>query len=211
MKSAKVLVIHGDKSARIQFLQYLRLYEGESLEAGGEAGLSRLIREISPDIVVYHSPPEGGRPDDSAAADRRGETAASGTGGGWAPDRQDRRGNEGKPYSEWVLALAQRHSGGTHGAPTRFAARGFQRGHEPLTPRELQVLELIEQGLTNREIAERLRLKETTIKSYNNTIFSKLLAKNRIQAVINARELGLVPERRGREDPGPAPGGISGR
>jgi len=62
---------------------------------------------------------------------------------------------------------------------------------EPLTERELEVLQLIAQGLTNREISERLYLALDTVKGHNRRIFGKLGVKNRIEAVTRARELGL--------------------
>lgn len=63
---------------------------------------------------------------------------------------------------------------------------------EPLTERELEVLDLIARGLTNREIAERLSVVTGTIKAHNNRIFGKLGVKNRVAAVARARELGLI-------------------
>jgi DNA-binding CsgD family transcriptional regulator len=63
---------------------------------------------------------------------------------------------------------------------------------DPLTDRELEVLELIAQGLSNNEICARLYLALNTIKGYNRTIFSKLGVKNRTEAANRARELGLV-------------------
>jgi LuxR family maltose regulon positive regulatory protein len=63
---------------------------------------------------------------------------------------------------------------------------------EPLSPRELEVLRLVAQGLSNREIAERLYLALSTIKGYNRTIYGKLQVQRRTEAVARARELGLL-------------------
>jgi LuxR family transcriptional regulator, maltose regulon positive regulatory protein len=63
---------------------------------------------------------------------------------------------------------------------------------EPLSERELEVLRLIAQGLSNREIGERLFLALSTVKGYNRTIFGKLQVQRRTEAVARARELGLV-------------------
>ena len=63
---------------------------------------------------------------------------------------------------------------------------------EPLSPRELEVLQLIAQGLSNREIGERLFLALDTIKGHNRQIFSKLGVHRRTEAVARARELGLL-------------------
>jgi LuxR family maltose regulon positive regulatory protein len=63
---------------------------------------------------------------------------------------------------------------------------------DPLTPRELEVLQLIAQGLTNSEIADRLFLALSTVKGYNRIIFDKLHVNNRTEAAARARELGLL-------------------
>ncbi len=63
---------------------------------------------------------------------------------------------------------------------------------EPLSERELEVLRLVAQGLTNNEISQRLVLALSTIKGHNLRIFGKLQARNRSEAVTRARELGLL-------------------
>jgi ATP/maltotriose-dependent transcriptional regulator MalT len=63
---------------------------------------------------------------------------------------------------------------------------------DPLTPRELEVLDQLCDGLTNREIAERLVISVGTVKSYTGHIYSKLGVRNRVQAVARARELELI-------------------
>lgn len=70
-----------------------------------------------------------------------------------------------------------------------------QVGHpliEPLSERELEILKLIAQGLTNREIGEQLFRALDTIKGHNRNIFGKLQVKNRVEAIARARELGLL-------------------
>ncbi len=62
---------------------------------------------------------------------------------------------------------------------------------EPLSERERHVLQLMAQGLTNRQIAERLFLAEGTVKNYVTSILRKLGVADRTQAVTRARELGL--------------------
>jgi LuxR family maltose regulon positive regulatory protein len=61
-----------------------------------------------------------------------------------------------------------------------------------LSDRELEVLQLIAQGLTNREISERLFLAVDTVKGHNRNVFSKLGVHNRTEAVARAREIGLL-------------------
>jgi len=63
---------------------------------------------------------------------------------------------------------------------------------EPLSERELEVLRLIAQGLSNGEISRRLSLALSTVKGHNLRIFGKLQAQNRTEAVARARELGLL-------------------
>jgi len=63
---------------------------------------------------------------------------------------------------------------------------------EPLSPRELEILKLITQGLSNREIGERLFLALDTVKGHNRRIFDKLQVESRTEAIARARELGLL-------------------
>jgi LuxR family transcriptional regulator, maltose regulon positive regulatory protein len=63
---------------------------------------------------------------------------------------------------------------------------------EPLSPRELEVLQLISQGLSNQEIGEHLFLALDTVKGHNRRIFEKLQVNRRTEAIARARELGLI-------------------
>lgn len=72
------------------------------------------------------------------------------------------------------------------------AQRGEQPLAEPLTARELEVLELIALGLSNREISERLVIALGTVKWYTHQIYGKLNVSGRVRAVRRARELGLL-------------------
>jgi two-component system nitrate/nitrite response regulator NarL len=63
---------------------------------------------------------------------------------------------------------------------------------EPLTARELQVVQLLAEGLTNRRIGERLGISEHTAKFHVNSILGKLGASSRSEAVAQAARLGLV-------------------
>ena len=63
---------------------------------------------------------------------------------------------------------------------------------EPLSGREREVLQLLGQGLSNREIATRLSLAEGTVKNYVTGILQKLGVRDRTQAAVRARELGVI-------------------
>ena len=74
----------------------------------------------------------------------------------------------------------------------------FQRNEKRLeelgiTARELDILEAMAAGLSNREIAERLFVSENTVKTHANRLFTKLSAQRRTQAVQLAKEAGLIP------------------
>jgi ATP/maltotriose-dependent transcriptional regulator MalT len=62
-----------------------------------------------------------------------------------------------------------------------------------ITPRELEILEAMAAGLSNREIGERLFVSENTVKTHAARLFDKLQARRRTEAVQRAREAGLIP------------------
>src|SRR5262245_41330345 len=62
-----------------------------------------------------------------------------------------------------------------------------------VTPRELEILQLIAGGLSNREIAEKLFVSENTVKTHSSRLFDKLSARRRTQAVQIGKEMGLIP------------------
>ena len=63
---------------------------------------------------------------------------------------------------------------------------------EPLTERELDVLRCLAQGLSNREIGNKLSLTEGTVKNYVTNVLQKIGARDRTQAALRGRELGLI-------------------
>jgi two-component system, NarL family, response regulator LiaR len=62
-----------------------------------------------------------------------------------------------------------------------------------ITPRELEILELIAAGLSNKEIAERVHVSENTVKTHSSRVFDKLGARRRTQAVQLGKEFRLIP------------------
>jgi len=78
-------------------------------------------------------------------------------------------------------------------APKSFTLNEVKLHELGITRRELEILELIARGLSNREIAEKLFVSENTVKTHSSRLFDKLSAKRRTQAVQLGKELGLIP------------------
>jgi two-component system, NarL family, response regulator LiaR len=74
-----------------------------------------------------------------------------------------------------------------------FAPNNRKREELSITRRELEILELMAQGLSNREIAEKLYVSENTVKTHSSRVFDKLGARRRTQAVQFGKEFGLLP------------------
>jgi DNA-binding CsgD family transcriptional regulator len=78
-------------------------------------------------------------------------------------------------------------------APATFTRNEEKVAATGMTPRELEILELIAAGLSNKEIAERVFVSENTVKTHSSRVFEKLGARRRTQAVQKAKQLGLLP------------------
>jgi ATP/maltotriose-dependent transcriptional regulator MalT len=78
-------------------------------------------------------------------------------------------------------------------APTSFSLNEQRLKDLGITRRELEILGLIAQGLSNREIADKLFVSENTVKTHSSRLFDKLSARRRTQAVQIGKEMGLIP------------------
>ena len=86
---------------------------------------------------------------------------------------------------KWLLKEFRRFGGGTFEKEERFLA--------PLSPREMEILELVIQGMSNREIAYRLGISHQTVKNHMTSILGKLGVTDRTQAAVYALRHGWVP------------------
>jgi DNA-binding CsgD family transcriptional regulator len=78
-------------------------------------------------------------------------------------------------------------------APVDFVRDEGKRESLGITPREVEILELIAEGLSNREIADRVHVSENTVKTHSSRVFYKLGARRRTQAVQLGKDLRLIP------------------
>lgn len=78
-------------------------------------------------------------------------------------------------------------------APDNFVRDDKKLESLGITPRELEILELIAAGLSNNEIAERVHVSENTVKTHSSRVFYKLGARRRTQAVQLGKEFRLIP------------------
>lgn len=75
---------------------------------------------------------------------------------------------------------------------TPFTLNSTKLKELAITPREHEILALIAEGLSNREIGERLFVSENTVKTHSSRLFEKLGVNRRMQAVQKGKELGLI-------------------
>jgi LuxR family maltose regulon positive regulatory protein len=93
---------------------------------------------------------------------------------------------------DYIRQLLAAFNAEEHKREDRSARSAAQPLLEPLSPREVAVLQLMAQGLSNQEMSERLVLALDTVKGHNKKIFGKLHVQRRTEAVARARELGLL-------------------
>lgn len=75
---------------------------------------------------------------------------------------------------------------------SRIAPSSVEVLAEPLSPREMEILRLVAKGASNRDIAETLVIAEGTVKNHLTNILGKLSVRDRMQAVLKAKEYGLI-------------------
>jgi LuxR family maltose regulon positive regulatory protein len=98
------------------------------------------------------------------------------------------RGSARRRYLDGLLVAFEQHSGTSR---LQFVEEAII---EPLSEREREVLHLLSQGLSNRDIARRLVVALSTVKTHMHHLFAKLQVTDRLQAVSRARELGLLEQ-----------------
>src|SRR5919199_1240260 len=195
----------GDTTRAVAFMQ-------QGLES------SRLLQDrrlllLESNLVVWWLAGEQGDPEHLAvllgAAEAMGEAMASVTGGGWdmrsaevaaalrarlGTDHFEAARREGRALSfvqiSELVALVLNEVG--TGGVDDEEARGARRQQTLLSKREEEVLRLVAEGLTNKEIARRLILTENTVKTYVTSLFNKLGVDSRAQAVAVAAHEGLL-------------------
>jgi len=101
----------------------------------------------------------------------------------------------GQTYAQQVLKACQwEHRKIAHSEPdgTTKPRISEQPPHNVLSPREIEILPLLAEGLSNKEIAARLYIAPVTVKKHLQNIYTKLNTKNRIEALKKAREIGII-------------------
>ncbi len=198
VSQARVLLAQGDPSAALALLLPLR----RQMEVKGWQ--DERLKVMVLQAVAFHASGEKDK-----ALQLLADTLVLAEPGGFIRLFVD----EGEPMrmaiSDFRLSIGQRSRGQDHHllgyvdrllaafaqpAPTPQSRAEDSRLNmpEPLSQRELEVLRLVAQGLSNHEIGERLFLALDTVKGHNRNIFSKLQVQRRTEAIARARELGLL-------------------
>ncbi|HEY8487554.1 MAG TPA: response regulator transcription factor [Thermaerobacter sp.] len=174
----------------------------QCLAAGAAA---YLLKDMAPEdlanairLVVYGG---GLIPGDLAGLLARSSPAGPAGGEDGGPDPANPQGRDGDGAR--LRAGTERAA---PPAPSRETARARSaagstagEGAEPLTPRQVEVLQLLAEGLSNREIAARLHLSEGTVKNLVSEIYARLQVRDRVQAVLRARGWLSSQGREGRK------------
>ena len=192
LSQARALIAQNDPSAALAVLEPLR----QQMEARGWA--DERLRTMVLQAVALRL-----RGNKDKAARVLGEALALAEPGGFVRIFVD----EGAPMADLLTEMDDSREGGTLRAKeyvrrllaavgkttdARTSVLGPQSLADPLSQRELEILRLVAQGLSNREICERLFLALDTVKGHNRRIYDKLQVQRRTEAIARARELGLL-------------------
>jgi LuxR family maltose regulon positive regulatory protein len=196
LSQARVLIAQDDPSAALAVLEPFR----QQMEARGWA--DERLKAMVLQAVALHRKGEK-----APAAQVLAEALVLAEPGGFIRSFLDEGPSMAQLLSEaaahgvmpdYIGKLLAAFQGVTHdeGQTTRLSSSFIRSGPsslvEPLSQRELEILKLIAQGLSNREIGERLFLALDTVKGHNRRIFDKLQVQSRTEAIARARELGLL-------------------
>jgi LuxR family maltose regulon positive regulatory protein len=189
---ARILIAQGRLEETARLLQHLL----EATESGGRT--SRVIEILMLQALAHQA---GGDTTRAMAALEKALTLAEP--GGFFRTFVD----EGPPMARLLYETATRGIAADYArrllaafpvvepedtAPTSTHLPGCELV-EPLSERELEVLQLVAEGLTNQEVASRLFLSLNTVKAHTRNIYGKLCVRSRTQAVARARALGVLP------------------
>jgi DNA-binding NarL/FixJ family response regulator len=163
---------------------------GESAELAGlpEADVVLLAGELPEEPEIPEEVAPALLSDDGSAAAVLQELSS----GGWAlvsPDAPAEELRAAVAAAARGLVAVSRELAGVVADSRSVAAEELD---EPLTARELEVLDLLSRGLSNRAIAEELHLSEHTVKFHVSSIYAKLGARSRTEAVSRGARYGLV-------------------
>jgi LuxR family maltose regulon positive regulatory protein len=189
LSRARVYLTQGDTSAALAVLETL----SQEMEAKG--WVDELLKVMVLQAVAYHTHREKDK-----AVQLLGDALALAEPGGFIRTFVD----EGLPMAQLLSEVSSRGIMTdyvsklltTFESETKDEQRTIEPSPsssvEPLSQRELEVLQLIAQGLSNQEICKRLFLALDTVKGHNRRIFNKLQVQRRTEAIARARELGLL-------------------
>ncbi len=201
----RVLVVADDPLARAGLASLLANQPGYAIvgQVAGNSDLHQALDVYRPDVILWDmlSPAtaierlvdfrDGGRPVIALVPD---ETAAADV---WSAGARGVLLRETSPES-MAAALRSAAEGLAVFDPTFVPPLSASRVQpsdrlaEELTPREREVLQLLAQGQSNKEIARQLGISEHTVKFHVNSILGKLNVQSRTEAVVRATRLGLV-------------------
>jgi len=166
-----------------------------------------LVLQLEPDVVLLDFHLKDGTGDDVGQAILRVRprtkliflTRESGDGARFSAASIGASGfiHKSRAASEVVDAVRVIGNGGTLSGPnamaeTRRQMRDRPDEREQLTPREKEVLRLMAIGVTSREIASRLAINYTTVRTHIRSLGSKLDVHSKLEAIVRARELSLI-------------------